>query len=132
MQEDIPPATTNPNDHTALANLWAQKVFTKEELCILPDSSLDIDTEEKYDALMKRLNAINRQMFNVYRLLTFLVHANNSHKHPARTLITEASVARDELPPSARIFMGELEKQEARKAERLSARKSNRGEGLGS
>ena len=25
MQEDIPPATTDPNDHNALTNLWAQK-----------------------------------------------------------------------------------------------------------
>jgi hypothetical protein len=124
LQEDIPPATTNPNDHNALTNLWAQKVFTLEELYILLDSSLDIDIEEKYDALMKQLNAINRQMFNVYRLSTFFVHANNSHKRLARTLITEASMARDELPPSARTLMGELEKQEARKAERLSTRKS--------
>jgi hypothetical protein len=63
-------------------------------------------------------------MFDVYRLSNFLVHANNRHKHPARTLITEASVARDEIPPSARTLMGELEKQEARKAARLSTRKS--------
>jgi hypothetical protein len=58
-------------------------------------------------------------MFDVYRLSTFLVHANNSHKHPARTLIIDASVARDETPPSARTTsMGEIEKREARQAAR--------------
>jgi hypothetical protein len=31
MQEDIPPATTDPNDHNALTNLWAQRIFTEEE-----------------------------------------------------------------------------------------------------
>ncbi len=31
MQEDIPPATTDLNDHNnALTNLWAQKIFTEE------------------------------------------------------------------------------------------------------
>jgi hypothetical protein len=63
-------------------------------------------------------------MFDVYRLSTFLIHANNSQKHPARTLITKESVARDETPPSVRTLMGELERQEARKTARLSTRKS--------
>jgi hypothetical protein len=45
MQEDIPPATTDLKDHNALTNLWAQKVFTEEELCTLLDSSLDIDID---------------------------------------------------------------------------------------
>ncbi len=35
MQEDIPPATTDQNDHNALTNLWAQRVFTEEELSTL-------------------------------------------------------------------------------------------------
>ena len=56
----------------------------------LLESSLDIDIEPQYDALTQRLNAINRKSFDVYRVSTFLVHANNSHKHPARTLITDA------------------------------------------
>jgi hypothetical protein len=120
LKEDIPPATTDPSDHNTLTSLWAQKVFTEEELSTLLDSSLDKDIEEEYETLTKQLNAINQKMFDVYRLSTFLVHANNSHKHPARTLITEASVARDELPPSVRTLMGKLEKQEARKAARLS------------
>ncbi len=38
--------------------------------------------------------------------------------------ITEASVARNETPPSVRTLMGELEKQEARKTARLSTHKS--------
>jgi hypothetical protein len=92
MQEDIPPATTDLNDHNALTNLWAQRIFTEEELSTLleSESSLDIDIEPQYDALTQRLSAINREMFDVYRVSTFLVHANNSHKHPARTLITDA------------------------------------------
>jgi hypothetical protein len=100
------------------------KIFTEEDLITLLDSSLDIDIEKEYQALTKQLNAINRKMFDAYRLSTFLVHANKSHKHPARTLITEASAARNEIPPSVRTLMGELEKQEARKAARLSTRKS--------
>ncbi len=120
LQEDIPPATTNLNDHNALTNLWAQKIFTEEELSTLLDSSLDIDIGMQYDALTQRLNAINRKMFDVYRVSTFLAHANNSHKHPARTLIAEASVARDGLLPSVRTLMGELEKRDARKAGRVT------------
>ncbi len=91
MQEDIPPNTINLNDHNALTNLWAQRIFTEEELSTLLESSLDTDIEPQYDALTQRLNAINRKMWDVHRLSTFLVHANNSHKHPARTLITDAS-----------------------------------------
>jgi hypothetical protein len=63
-------------------------------------------------------------MFDVYRLSTFLAHANNIHKHPPRTLITNASVAQDETPPSVRTSMGELEKQEVRKETRHSTLKS--------
>jgi hypothetical protein len=120
LQEDIPSATTDLNDHNALTNLWAQKLFTEEELSTLLDSSLDIDIELQYDALTQRLNAINRKMFDVYRLSTFLVHANNSHKHPARTLITDASVARDTGSTAIRTLMGELEKQAARQAARAT------------
>jgi hypothetical protein len=77
MQKDIPPATTDLNDHNALTNLWVQRIFTEEELITLLESSLDIDIEPQYDALTQRLNAINRKMWDVYRLSTFLVHANN-------------------------------------------------------
>jgi hypothetical protein len=59
MQEDISPATTDLNDHNALTNLWAQKIFTEEELCTLLESSLDIDIEPQYDALTQRLNAMH-------------------------------------------------------------------------
>ncbi len=45
MQEDIPPATTDLNDHNALTNLWAQKIFTEEKLSTLLESSLDIDID---------------------------------------------------------------------------------------
>ncbi len=81
---------------------------------------LDSDIEPQYDALTQRLNAINRKMFDVYRLSTFLVHAKNSHKHPARTLITDASEARDTGSITIRTLMGELEKQAARKAARAT------------
>ncbi len=116
MQEDIPPATTDLNDHNALTNLWAQRIFTEEELSTLLESSLYIDIEPQYDALTQRLNAINRKMWDVYRVSTFLVHANNSHKHPARTLITDAFEAVNTGSNTIRTLIGELEKQAARKA----------------
>jgi hypothetical protein len=59
-------------------------------------------------------------MFDVYRLSTFLVHANNSHKHPARTLITDALGATNTGSTTIRTLIGELEKQEARKAARAT------------
>jgi hypothetical protein len=83
MQEDIPPATTDLTAHNTLTNLWYLQKGVEHPL----NSSLDTDIETEYDAFTKRLNAINRKMFDVYRLSTFLVHANNSHKHPASTLI---------------------------------------------
>jgi hypothetical protein len=55
MQEDIPPATTDPNDHNALANLWAQRIFTEEELSTLLERSLDIDIEPQYYVLTQQL-----------------------------------------------------------------------------
>jgi hypothetical protein len=120
MQEDIPPATTDLNDHNALTNLWAQRIFTEEELITLLESSLDIDIETQYDALTQRLDAINRKMFDVYRVSTFLVHANNSHKHPSRTLITDAFEATNTGSTTIRTLIGELEKQEARRAARAT------------
>ena len=90
----------------------------------LLDSGLDVDIEDEYFTLARQHNVINRKMFDVYRLSTFLVHTNNSHKHPPRTLITNASVAQDETPPSVRTSMGELDKQEAQKAMHLSTLKS--------
>ncbi len=120
MQEDIPPATTDLNDHNALTNLWAQKIFTEEELSTLLESSLDIDIEPQYDALTQRLNAIHQKMFDVYRLSTFLVHANNSHKPPARKLITDTSEATSTGSTTIRTLIDELEKQAARKAARAT------------
>jgi hypothetical protein len=55
-------------------------------------------------------------VFDVYRLSTFLVHANNSHKHPVRTLITDALEATNTGSTTIRTLIGELEKQAARKA----------------
>jgi hypothetical protein len=114
MQEDIPPATTDPNDHNALTNLWAQRIFTEEELTTLLQSSLDIDIEPRYFVLTQQLNAINRKMWDVYRISTFLVHANNSHKHPARALITDAVEATNTGSTTIRTLIGELEKQAVR------------------
>ena len=120
MQEDIPPATTDPNDHNALTNLWAQRIFTEEELTTLLESSLDIDIEPRYFVLTQQLNAINRKMWDVYRVSTFLVHANNSHKHPARALITDAVEATNTGSTTIRTLMGELEKQAARSIARAT------------
>jgi hypothetical protein len=111
MQEDIPPATTDPNDHNALTNLWAQRIFTEEELSTLLESSLDIDIEPQYYVLTQQLNAIN---------ITFLVHAKNSHKHPARALITDAVEAANTGSTTIRILIGELEKQAARSIARAT------------
>jgi hypothetical protein len=113
MQEDIPPTTPDPKDHNALTNLWAQRIFTEEELSTLLESSLDIDIEPQYYALTQQLNAINRKMWDVYRVSTFLVHANNSHKHPARALITDAVEANYRGSTTIRTLTGELEKQAA-------------------
>jgi hypothetical protein len=55
MQEDIPPDTTDLNDHNALTNLWAQRIFTGEELSTLLESSLDTDIEPQYYALTQNL-----------------------------------------------------------------------------
>jgi hypothetical protein len=55
MQKDIPPATTDPNDHNALTNLWAQRIFTEEELTTLLESSLEIDIEPQYAVLTEQL-----------------------------------------------------------------------------
>jgi hypothetical protein len=120
MQEDIPPATTDPNDHNALTNLWTQRIFTEEDLSTLLESSLDIDIEPRYDALTQRLNAINRKLWDVYRVSTFLVHANNGHKHPARTLITDAVEATNTGSTTIRTLIGELEKQAARRTARAT------------
>jgi hypothetical protein len=59
-------------------------------------------------------------MFDVYRVSTFLVHANNSHKHPARTLITDAFEATNTGSITIRTLIGELEKQEAQRAARAT------------
>jgi hypothetical protein len=120
MQEDIPPATTDLKDNNALTNLWAQKIFTDEELSTLLHSSLDIDIEPQYDALTQRLSAINRKMWDAYRLSTFLVHANNSHKHPARALITDTFEATRTGSTTIRTLIGELEKQAEWKAARAT------------
>ncbi len=50
-------------------------------------------------------------MWDVYRVSTFLVHANNSHKHPARALITDAVEATNRGSTTIHTLMGELEKQ---------------------
>jgi hypothetical protein len=56
----------------------------------------------------------------LYRLSTFLVHANNSHKHPTRILITDAFEAINTGSTTIRTLIGELEKQAARKAARAT------------
>jgi hypothetical protein len=57
-------------------------------------------------------------MWDVYRVSTFLVHANNSHKHPARALITDAVEATNTGSTTIRTLMGELEKQAVRRIAR--------------
>ncbi len=128
MEEDIPPATTDLNDHNALTNLWAQRVFTEEELTTLLKSSLEIDIEPRYFVLTQQLNAINRKMWDVYRTSTFLVHSNNSHKHPARTLITDAAEATN-TKPLLRTLMGELKKRAAREIAQNIARANRESKG---
>ncbi len=59
-------------------------------------------------------------MWDVYRVSTFLVHANNSHKHPARTLITDAVETTNTGSTSIRTLIGQLEKQSARRAARAT------------
>ena len=84
------------------------------------ESSLDIDIEPQYYVLTQQLNAINRKMWDVYRVSTFLVHANNSHKHPARALITDAVEATNTGSTTIRTLIGELEKQAVRRIARAT------------
>jgi hypothetical protein len=53
-------------------------------------------------------------------LSTLLVHANNSHKHPARTLITDAVEATNTGSTIMRTLIGELERQAARRTARAT------------
>ncbi len=91
-------------------------MFTEEELSTLIEISLNTNIEPQYDALTQRLNAINRKLWDVYRVSTFLVHANNSHKHPARTLITDAFEATSTGSTTIHTLISELEKQAAWRA----------------
>ncbi len=125
MQEDIPPATTDPNDHNVLTNLWAQRIFTEEELSTLLESSLEVDIEPQYAVLTQQLNAINRKMWDVYRVSTFLVHPNNCHKHLARALITDSVEATNTGSTTIRTLIGELELR----AQRRKARATRQSKG---
>ncbi len=48
------------------------------------------------------------------------IHANNSHKHPARALITDAVQATNTGSTTIRTLIGELEKQTARSITRAT------------
>jgi hypothetical protein len=54
------------------------------------------------------------------RVSTFLVHANNSHKHSASALITDAVEATNTGPSTIRTLIGELEKQAVRRTVRAT------------
>jgi hypothetical protein len=100
--------------------MGAKNIHRGRELSTLLESSLDIDIEPQYDALTQQLNAINRKMWDVYQVSTFFVHANNSHKHPARILITDAVEATNTGSTIIRTLIGELEKQAARRTARAT------------
>ena len=110
-QDDIPTATTDPDTHNMRTHLWSQRISTEHALNKLLDSGLDVDIEDEYFIL---------ENVRCMSIIDIPSSHNNSHKHPPRTLITNASVAQDETPPSVRTSMGELDKQEAQKAMRLS------------
>jgi hypothetical protein len=52
-------------------------MFTEDLLHKLLDNGLEVDIEQEHDILDKQHNAINRKMFDVYRLSTFLVHGKS-------------------------------------------------------
>ncbi len=77
-------------------DLWTQRAHIEETFENLLNNSLDIDIDDEFQRLDDIHNTINRQMFDIYRLSTFLVRENNLHKHPPQMLITDAEVI---LPP---------------------------------
>ena len=105
---DIPPETLDAITHSTLTDLWTQRIHIEETLENLLNNSLDIDIDDEFERLDNIHNTINRRMFDVYRLSTFLVHENNHHKHPPQMMITDAtSIERynEEIPPSVRTLI---------------------------
>ena len=105
---DIPPETLDAITHSTLTDLWTQRTHIEETLENLLNNSLDIDIDDEFERLDNIHNTINRRMFDVYRLSTFLVHENNHHKHPPQMFITDATLIErynEEIPPSVRTLI---------------------------
>ncbi len=73
-------------------DLWTRRIHIEETLENLLNNSLDIDIDDEFERLDDIHNTINRRMFDIYRLSTFLIHENNLHKHPPQMLITDATL----------------------------------------
>ena len=89
-------------------DLWTQRIHIEETLENLLNNSLDIDIDDEFERLDNIHNTINRRMFDVYRLSTFLVHENNHHRHPPQMFITDATLIErynEEIPPSVRTLI---------------------------
>ena len=107
-KNDIPPHRLDATTHSSLMDLWTQKSHIEETLDNLLSNSLDIDIDDEFTRLDDEHNTINRRMFGIYRLSTFLVHENNIHKHPPQMLVTDAALIErynEETPPSVRTLI---------------------------
>ena len=109
-KNDIPPHKLDATTHSSLMDLWTQKSHIEETLNNLLSNSLDIDIDDEFKRLDDEHNTINRRMFGIYRLSTFLVHENNIHKHPPQMLVTDAALIEqhnEETPPSVHTLIAD-------------------------
>ena len=110
QKDDIPPETLDATTHSTLMDLWTQRSHIEETLDNLLSNSLDIDIDDEFTRLDDEHNTINRRMFGIYRLSTFLVHENNIHKHPPQMLVTDAALIEqhnEETPPSVHTLIAD-------------------------
>lgn len=129
QKDDIPPETLDATTHSTLMDLWTQRMHIEETLENLLNNSLDIDIDDEFERLDDIHNTINRQMFDTYRLSTFLVHENNLHKHPPQMLITDPTLIErynDEIPPSARTLISDWNRSQDTSSEATQKSKGAR------
>ncbi len=65
QEDDIPPIPVDPETHSALLDIWTQRLRTVEFLDNLLRNPLDIDIDHEFKRLDAAHNVINRQMFKI-------------------------------------------------------------------
>ncbi len=68
QKDDIPPISVDPETHSALRDLWTQRLHTEEILDNVLRNPLDIDIDDEFERLDASHNVINRQMFKIYQM----------------------------------------------------------------